>query len=92
LRLASFVCVAMLVPVPSGVALEAPELTKAQQMELKANFALCEAKLKGPYGDNYCACPDGKERPVQVDGRARVDTSGMTARVEDLLAAALRRL
>src|SRR5215470_6333053 len=76
LRLASFVCAAMLMPVARGAALEAPELTKAQQMELKANFALCKAKLKGPYGDNYCACPDGKERPVQVDGRVTSPCGG----------------
>jgi len=30
--------------------------------------------------------------PIQVDGRAPVDTDGMTARVEELLAATLRRL
>ena len=74
--LASFVCVAMLVTVAHGAALEAPELAKAQQMELKTNFALCKAKLKGPYGDNYCACPDGKERPVQVDGRVTSPCGG----------------
>ena len=66
----------MLVPVARGAALEAPELTKAQQTELKANLALCKAKLKGPYGDNYCACPDGKERPVQVDGRVTSPCGG----------------
>jgi hypothetical protein len=76
LRLASFVCAAMLVPFARGAALEAPELTQAQQMELKTNFALCKAKLKGPYGDNYCACPDGKERPVQVDGRVTSPCGG----------------
>jgi hypothetical protein len=43
LRLASFVCVAMLVPAASGAALQAAQLTKAQEMELKTNFALCEA-------------------------------------------------
>lgn len=66
----------MLVPFVRGAALEAPELTTAQQTELKTNFALCKAKLKGPYGDNYCACPDGKERPVQVDGRVTSPCGG----------------
>lgn len=30
--------------------------------------------------------------PIQVAGRTQVDTAGMTARVEELLAATLRRL
>jgi aminoglycoside phosphotransferase (APT) family kinase protein len=30
--------------------------------------------------------------PIQVDGRAPIDTGGMTARVEELVAATLRRL
>ena len=37
--------------------------------DLKANFALCRSKLKGPYGDNYCKCPDGRKQSVQVDSR-----------------------
>jgi hypothetical protein len=76
LRLAPFVCVAMLIPVARGAALDAPQLTQAQQTELGTNFALCKSKLKGPYGDNYCACPDGKERPVQVDGRVTSPCGG----------------
>ena len=52
LRLASVVSVAMLVPVARAATFEPPELSKAQQTELKANFVLCQAKLKGPYGDN----------------------------------------
>jgi hypothetical protein len=52
-----------------SAAFQAPALTKPQQSELKANFALCKSKLKGPYGDNYCKCPDGRKLPVQVDTR-----------------------
>ena len=54
-----------------GAALQTPELTDAQKRELQANFAFCKSKLKGPYGDNYCVCRDGKERPVQVRPGAR---------------------
>ena len=52
-----------------SAAFQAPALAKAQQADLKANFALCKSKLKGPYGDNYCKCPDGRKQPVQVDSR-----------------------
>jgi hypothetical protein len=52
-----------------GLAFQAPALTKAQQDELKANFALCRSKLKGPYTENYCVCPNGQKLPVQVDTR-----------------------
>jgi hypothetical protein len=60
---------ATLVVAVGAAAFQAPALTKAQQVDLKANFALCKAKLKGPYGDNYCLCRDGQKRPVQVNGR-----------------------
>ncbi len=68
-RLAWVVVVGTLVLAAPGGAFQAPALTKAQQTELKSNFALCKAKLKGPYGDNYCKCPDGRKLSVQVDGR-----------------------
>ena len=46
-----------------AAAFQAPELTPAQRADLKNNFALCLAKLKGPYGDNYCVCRDGEKHP-----------------------------
>ena len=48
-----------------------PDLTKAQQDDLRRNFALCLAKLKGPYTENYCVCPNGQKLPVQVNGQVR---------------------
>ncbi len=48
-----------------------PDMTKAQQDELRRNFALCLSKLKGPYTENYCVCPNGQKLPVQVDSQVR---------------------
>ena len=56
---------------PAVHAFSAPELTKAQQAELKQNFALCLAKIKGPYTENYCVCQNGQKLPVQVDSQVR---------------------
>jgi hypothetical protein len=47
------------------------ELTKAQQADLRRNFALCLAKKKGPYTENFCVCPNGQKLPVQVDNQVR---------------------
>src|SRR5689334_6584784 len=63
------ITLAVLALAAHAAAFEAPALTKQQQDDLKANFALCKSKLKGPYGDNYCKCPDGRKLPVQVAGR-----------------------
>ena len=52
-----------------GARLPPPALTKAQQDDLRRNFALCLAKLKGPYTENYCVCPNGQKLPVQVNER-----------------------
>jgi len=32
---------------------------------LRDNFALCLSKLKGPYTENFCVCPDGKRVAVR---------------------------
>src|SRR5262245_9329282 len=61
----------MLGLLPAAHAFSAPELTKAQQTELKQNFALCLAKIKGPYTENYCVCQNGQKLPVQVDSQVR---------------------
>lgn len=42
-----------------------PELTPQQQKTLKDNFALSVSKLKGPYSENVCVCPDGRKIPVR---------------------------
>jgi hypothetical protein len=40
-------------------------LEAQDQKILRDNFALCTAKLKGPYTENFCVCPDGKKVPVR---------------------------
>lgn len=46
-------------------------LTKAQQDELRRNWAPCLSKLKGPYTENFCVCANGEKLPVQVDNQIR---------------------
>src|SRR5262245_54483924 len=59
-------------PAPSP-AFQPPALSPAQQSNLKANFALCLAKLKGPYTENFCLCRDGQKLGVQApNGAIRV--------------------
>jgi hypothetical protein len=54
-------------------AFEAPVLSAAQQSTLKANFALCLSKLKGPYTENFCLCRDGQKLGVQApNGAVRI--------------------
>src|SRR6185503_4046524 len=60
----------------SAHAFRPPELTKAQQDDLRRNFAPCLSKIKGPYTENYCICPDGQKLPVQVKGRVTSPCSG----------------
>jgi len=48
-----------------------PPLTKAQQDDLRRNFALCLAKVKGPYTENYCLCANGEKLAVQVNNMVR---------------------
>jgi Pyruvate phosphate dikinase, AMP/ATP-binding domain len=42
-----------------------PELSPQQQKTLRENFALCVGRLKGPYTENVCVCPDGRKIPVR---------------------------
>src|SRR5262245_17544739 len=46
-------------------AFHAPELTAQQQKTVRDNFGLCVGKLKGPYTENICVCPDGRKIPVR---------------------------
>src|SRR5262245_54919949 len=48
-----------------GASFRGPELSAQQQKELRDNFALCVSKLKGPYTENFCVCPDGRKVPVR---------------------------
>lgn len=50
---------------PPGVALAGLPLTAKDQQILRDNFALCTAKLKGPYTENVCVCPGGTKIPVR---------------------------
>src|SRR5262245_19189693 len=42
-------------------------LSARDQKVLRANFALCVCKLKGPYTENFCVCSDGKKVPVRAE-------------------------
>src|SRR5258707_7395651 len=55
---------ALAAPRPAA-AFRAPELSAQQQKALRANFALCVGKLKGPYTENVCVCPDGRKIHVR---------------------------
>ena len=56
-----------------AAAFRAPELTVQQQKTLRDNFAVSMRKLKGPYSDNVCVCPDGRKIPVQsASGGVRI--------------------
>jgi len=46
-------------------AFHAPELTPEQEHELRQNFSLSISKLKGPYTENTCVCPNGTKRPIR---------------------------
>ena len=48
-----------------AAAFRAPELSAQDQKSLRDNFALSVAKLKGPYTENVCVCPDGRKIPVR---------------------------
>ena len=56
---------AALATAPPVWAFRAPELSPQEQKALRDNFALCVAKLKGPYTENVCVCPDGRKIPVR---------------------------
>jgi len=51
--------------VPTVGALRAPELPPAEKKALRENFALSVGKLKGPYTENFCVCPNGEKHPVR---------------------------
>src|SRR6476660_5838918 len=55
----------MMVTAASVSAFSAPELTAQQQKSLRDNYALSVSKLKGPYTENFCVCPDGRKIPVR---------------------------
>jgi len=57
---------ALLVSAGPARGFQPPSLTKAEQDDLRRNFALCIAKKKGPYTENFCVCPDGQKLPVMV--------------------------
>ncbi len=50
---------------PAAGAMNAPELTPEQERDLRQNFALSVSKLKGPYTENTCVCPNGTKRPIR---------------------------
>ena len=56
---------AALATAPPARAFSAPELSPQEEKSLRDNFALCVAKLKGPYTENVCVCPDGRKIPVR---------------------------
>jgi hypothetical protein len=54
-------------PLPAAAFRPLPLEAKDQKI-LRDNFALCTAKLKGPYTENICVCPDGRKIPVRGAG------------------------
>ena len=59
------VLVAVLAVSPPAAAFRPLPLEAKDQKILRDNFALCTAKLKGPYTENVCVCPDGRKIPVR---------------------------
>src|SRR5262249_39786305 len=45
-------------------------LSRQEQKVLRDNYALCKAKIKGPYTENFCICPGGAKLPVMGPGGA----------------------
>ena len=60
-----FALVAVLGAAPPAVAFRPLPLEAKDQRILRDNFALCTSKLKGPYTENICVCPDGRKIPVR---------------------------
>ena len=56
---------AWLAAITPAAAFRAPELSAQQQKVVRDNFQLCVGKLKGPYTENICVCPDGRRIPVR---------------------------
>ncbi len=61
---ATFLTATLIATAPT-LALRAPPLEPEQERDLKQNFALSVAKLKGPYTENICVCPNGTKRPIR---------------------------
>jgi hypothetical protein len=74
-RLVGVVCAAavlLAMSAPAG-AFRPPPLSAPQEKDLRANFALCVGKLKGPYTENTCVCQDGTKLAVRsASGAIRV--------------------
>ena len=67
------VLVALLGAAPPAAAFRPLPLEAKDQKILRDNFALCTAKLKGPYTENICVCPDGRKIPVRgASGRVGI--------------------
>lgn len=62
---AALMAAATLAMAHTATAFQAPELTPTQEKELEQNFALSLSKLKGPYTENTCVCPNGTKRPIR---------------------------
>jgi hypothetical protein len=62
---AGLVVAAALSVASAAGAFRAPELTPEQERDLKQNFSLSVSKLKGPYTENTCVCPNGTKRPIR---------------------------
>jgi hypothetical protein len=56
---------ATLITTAQAAALRSPPLAPEQEKVLKENFALSVRKLKGPYTENICVCPNGTKRPIR---------------------------
>lgn len=51
-----------------AAAFRPPALSAQEQKILRDNFALCTAKRKGPYTENFCVCPGGAKVAVMGPG------------------------
>jgi len=60
-----FVVMVLLVAARPAAAFRPQPLEAKDQKILRDNFALCTGKLKGPYTENICVCPDGRKIPVR---------------------------
>ena len=69
--LAAWIAVTVLAFAGPAYGFQPPPLTKAQQDDLRRNFALCLAKVKGPYTENSCVCANGQKLAVQVNDLVR---------------------
>ncbi len=61
----AFAVIALIGAVTPATAFRPLALDAKDQRALRDNFALCTSKLKGPYTENFCVCPNGKKTPVR---------------------------